>query len=145
VILVDANLLIFAINEDSPFHVGARRWLDETLSGTTPVGLSWVVVLAFLRITTRQGIMGNPLPLEEALAYVSSWLEQPFVQPISPGHKHWPILRDLLKAVGTGGNLTSDAHLAALAAEYGSTVYSTDNDFQLFPGIHHVNPLALKP
>jgi len=145
VILVDANLLIFAINEDSPFHLAARQWLDETLSGTTRVGLSWVVIMAFLRITTRPGIMSKPLPLDEALAYVSSWLEQPFVRPISPGHHHWSILRDLLKAVGTGGNLTSDAHLAALAAEHGSPVYSTDNDFKLFAGIHHVNPLALNP
>jgi len=141
-ILVDANLLIYAIDSDSPPHAEARRWLEETLSGTTPVGLAWIVMLAFVRITTRAGILRNPLRPEEALAYVESWLEQPFVKTVAPGENHWPIFRNLTLAVGTAGNLTSDAHLAALAIEHGSPVYSTDNDFKRFAGIEHVNPLA---
>lgn len=141
-ILIDANLLIYAIDADSPLHRPARKWLEETLSGTTHVGLAWIVILAFLRITTRPGILVSPLPADEALSYVDSWLRQPYVTLVAPGEKHWPIMRNLIAATGTAGNLTSDAHLAALAIEQGFQVYSTDNDFRRFPGIEHVNPLA---
>lgn len=140
-ILVDANLLIYAVDADSPRHRSSRRWLEETLSGTTRVGLAWIVTLAFVRITTRAGIVRTPLRPEEALAYVNSWFDQPFVTPVAPGAHHWPIFRQLVTATGTAGNLTSDAHLAALAIEHGGTVYSTDNDFRRFPGVEHVNPL----
>ena len=141
-ILVDANLLIYAVDADSPRHRGAREWLEETLSGTTRVGLAWIVMLAFVRITTRSGIVRKPLSPESAFAYVDSWLDQPFVTTVAPGEHHWPLFRNLSLATGTAGNLTSDAHLAALAIEHGCAVYSTDNDFKRFPGIEHVNPLA---
>lgn len=141
-ILVDANLLIYAVDSDSPHHRAAKGWLEETLSGETHVGLAWVVVLAFLRITTRGDVVHRPLAAEQALAYVDSWLEQPFVRTVSPGESHWPVLRNLMAVSGTAGNLTSDAHLAALAIEHGSPVYSTDHDFGRFPGIRHINPLA---
>jgi toxin-antitoxin system PIN domain toxin len=142
VILVDANLLIYAIDRDSPHHREARIWLEEILSNTTPVGLAWIVTLAFLRVTTRAGIMHNPLPPERAIAYVDSWLAQPHVALVRPGEQHWPILRNLLQVSGTSGNLTSDAHLAALAIEQGYAIYSTDNDFRRFAGLTVVNPLA---
>jgi len=142
VILVDANLLIYAVDADSPHHRAARRWLEETLSGETPVGLAWVVILAFVRITTRAEIVRRPLSPEMALAYVDEWLGQPFVRPVGPGKGHWAILRNLLSTTGMAGNLTSDAHLAALALEGGWAVYSTDNDFRRFPGIQVVNPLV---
>jgi toxin-antitoxin system PIN domain toxin len=142
VILVDANLLIYAVDRDSVHHKAARHWLEETLSGTTRVGLAWVVILAFLRITTRGDVVRNPLSTEEALAYVDSWLQQPFVRTVSPAESHWPLLRTLMASSGTAGNLTSDAHLAALALEHGCAIYSTDHDFKRFPGIEHVNPLA---
>lgn len=141
-ILVDANLLIYAIDRDSPHHRKAHDWLEAILSNTTPVGLAWIVVLAFLRVTTRSGIMHNPLPPERAVSYVDSWLAQPHVTLVRPGERHWPILRNLLQATGTGGNLTSDAHLAALAIEQGYAVYSTDNDFRRFAGLTVVNPLV---
>jgi len=142
VILIDANLLIYAIDADSPSHQKARRWLEQALSGTTRVGLPWIVILAFLRVVTHPRIMRNPLPAEEALAYVESWIEQPFVENIGPGQHHWSILQNLLRSTGTAGNLTSDAHIAALALEHGYSVYSADNDFKRFPGITHINPLA---
>jgi hypothetical protein len=142
VILVDANLLIYAVDADSPRHREARAWLEETLSGSRRVGLAWVVILAFLRITTRAGILHRPLPPDRALAYVDSWLEQPFVRAIGPGAHHWAVLRTLLATTGTAGNLTSDAHLAALALEHGAAVYSTDRDFARFAGVEHVDPLA---
>lgn len=140
-ILVDANLLIYAINSDAPCHSAARAWLSETLSGTTAVGLPWVCLLAFLRLTTRRGILARPLDVNAALDYVDSWLNQPFVHPVRPGEGHWAILRSLIRRSGTAGNLTSDAHVAAMALERGATVYSADYDFRRFPGVEHVNPL----
>jgi toxin-antitoxin system PIN domain toxin len=110
VILVDANLLIYAIDTDSPQHERARPWLERVLSDAAPVGLPWVVILAFVRITTRAGIMRRPLAPADALAYVDSWLRQPCVEVVAPGEQHWPILRRLLEASGTAGNLTSDPH-----------------------------------
>jgi hypothetical protein len=141
VILVDANILIYAVNSDASQHQEARRWLEQILSGTTEVGLAWIVILAFLRITTRAGIMARPLNRGDALAYVDSWLEQPYVRLVAPGDKHWPIYRNLLNATGTAGNLTSDVHLAALAIEHGAEIYSADYDFRRYTGINHVNPL----
>jgi toxin-antitoxin system PIN domain toxin len=141
VILVDANVLIYAIDADSPHHPLARRWLEEALSGTRPIGFAWVVILAFLRLTTRTGILRKPLPPERAMAYVDEWLEQPYVAAVGPGQGHWPILRKLLRDSGTAGNLTSDAHLAAVALELGASICSTDGDFERFPGIERINPL----
>ena len=141
-ILVDANLLIYSVDASSPRHAAAKAWLEETLSGNTPVGLPWTVILAFLRITTRPGIFASPLTPEQAMDYVDGWLQQPYVKAVSSGDGHWPVLRNLLRTTGTAGNLTSDAHIAALALEHGYAVYSTDNDFRRFPGIEHVNPLA---
>lgn len=141
-ILVDANLLIYAVDADSPHHAKARLWLEETLSGTTRVGLAWVVLLAFLRLTTHPAVMRRPLAVESAMGYVDGWLGQPFVELVGPGEKHWPLLRTLLAATGAAGNLTSDAHLAALSLENGAEIYSTDRDFGRFPGVRHLNPLA---
>lgn len=141
-ILVDANLLIYAVDRDSPHHAPARRWLEAALSGSESIGLPWIAALAFVRITTHPGVMRKPLSIESALGYVDGWLQQPVVNLIGPGEKHWPILRNLLTASGAAGNLTSDAHLAALAIEHGATVVSTDNDFRRFAGVTHVNPLA---
>ena len=141
-ILVDANLLIYVVNLNALHHERARGWLEETLSGTTSVGLPWICLLAFLRITTRPGILAHPLQAHEAIGFIQSWLDQPFVALIAPGDGHWPILRHLLRETGISGNLTSDAHLAALAVERGASVYSADHDFKCFPGVNHVNPLA---
>ena len=141
-ILVDANLLIYAIDADSPHHRQARRWLEDMLSGTTRIGLPWIVVLAFLRITTREGILVRTLTPAAAIAYVDAWLSQPNVELVVPGPSVWPVFRGLTLASGTAGNLSSDAHLAAMAIERGATVCSTDNDFKRFPGLLYVNPLA---
>ena len=140
-ILVDANVLIYAIDADSPHHRPARRWLEGALSGTTPVGFAWIVILAFLRLTTRSGILRKPLPPERAMAFAEEWLAQPYVRAVGPGQGHWPILRKLLQDSGTAGNLTSDAHLAAVALELGASICSTDGDFERFPGVERINPL----
>ena len=140
-ILVDANLLIYAVNRDAKQHKQARRWLEQALSGSMVIGLAWIVILAFIRVTTRSGIMARPLHYTQALAYVEAWLNRPQVQLLSPGEHHWPIFRSLLSSTGSAGNLTSDAHLAAFAIEYGAEIYSADYDFCRFNGVTHVNPL----
>lgn len=141
-ILPDANLLIYAVNQDTSHHEAARSWLEKTLSGTTPVGLPWLVLIAFIRLTTNPHIFESPLPPESALGVVSGWLEQPCVVLVNPGDRHWLVLSRLLRREGTAGNLTNDAHLAALAIEYDATLYSADNDFRRFDGLDYVNPLA---
>ena len=141
-ILVDANLLIYAIDSDSPRHTEARAWLEGVLSGTIAVGLAWIVILAFLRITTRPGILRKPLSPEQAMAFVDEWLDQPYVTAVGPGERHWQVLRNLLRATGTAGALVPDAHLAAMGIELGAAIHSTDPDFQRFPGIEHVDPLG---
>lgn len=138
--LVDANVLIYAVNSDAPHHERSRHWLEAALSGNDRIGLSWSVLLAFLRITTRRGILERPLRIDDALAYIDSWLAHPAVEIPTPGSSHWPILRALIASSGTAGNLTSDAHLAALAIEGGWTLVSTDNDFRRFSGLDFLNP-----
>jgi toxin-antitoxin system PIN domain toxin len=140
-ILIDANLLIYAYNQNSPQYRRAYTWLEEILSGDTPVGLPWIVIIAFLRISTHDKLMPNPLSPEQALKCVDAWLQQPYVTPLAPGERHWSILSSLLRESGTAGNLTNDAHIAAIAIEHGYTVYSADNDFKRFAGLRHVNPL----
>jgi toxin-antitoxin system PIN domain toxin len=142
VILLDANLLIYAVDADSPHHKRARRWLERTLSGDTLVGLPWIVILAFVRITTRAGILRTPLSIEHAVAFIDEWLAQPYVSLIGPGEAHWLVFKNLLIGGGAAGNLTSDAHLAALAIEHGCEIASSDNDFRRFTGVTLVNPLV---
>ncbi len=141
-ILVDADLLIYAVNLDLPQHKAARAWLEKTLSGTEPVGLPWLVVLAFLRLCTNPRVFAAPMTLERALAYIDEWLALAVVSLVEPGVRHWTILRALLAQTGTAGNLTTDAHIAALALEGGHTICSADHDFRRFPGLRHFNPLA---
>ena len=141
-ILIDANLLIYAIDSSSPHHHAARDWLESVLSGVDEVGLTWNVILAFLRIVTHPAVVRQPLSADAALAYVDSWLEQPCVRTVVPGTKHWLIFRSLLRSTGTAGNLASDAHLAALALEHDCELHSSDHDFKRFPGVRHVNPLT---
>ena len=141
-ILVDTNLLVYATDADSPHHPRARAWLEELLSSAAPVGFAWLVILGFMRVTTRPGVLRRPYTPEQALDFVDEWLALPSVSLVAPGDHHWPLLRNLLKTTGTAGNLVPDAHLAALAIEHGCAIYSTDYDFKRFPGVEHVNPLA---
>jgi toxin-antitoxin system PIN domain toxin len=142
VIIPDINLLIHAYNADSPLHSKARRWWEETLSDPAPVALPWVVILGFIRITTHPRVMANPLPVDTACAHAEAWLRQPQVFLLHPGDRHESHLFQLLRQLGSGGNLTTDAHLAALAIEHQAVLNSTDADFTRFPGLRWVNPLA---
>ena len=141
-ILVDANILIYAVNSSAPLHDKAKQWMEATLSGNETVGLSWTVILAFLRLTTRPGIFSKPLSIETALDVIDGWLTQPSVVALEPTSQHVRILGDLLLPFGTGGNLTSDAHLAAIAIGHGAELCSSDNDFGRFPRLRWRNPLS---
>ena len=139
--LVDLNLLIYAVNRDAPQHAAARRWWENCLSGTDPIGLAWAVILGFLRITTHPRVMPHPMTSEQAIDVVDDWLCQPVVHVVSPTERHWDIFRQLVKPLGTAGNLTMDAHLAALAVEHGATLCSTDVDFSRFRMLQWTDPL----
>lgn len=140
-IVVDVNLLIYAVNHDSPDHENAKSWLESALSGSETVGLPWIVLLAFLRLTTRPGFFRKPLKINAAFDLIDAWLEQPSVTVPEPTARHPRTMRDLITPLGTGGNLTSDAYLAALAIEHGAELCSTDNDFARFPRLRWRNPL----
>src|SRR5215472_3751613 len=116
-IVFDVNLLIYAVNQDSPDHQKAKSWLEAAVSGTETVGLPWIVLLAFLRLTTRPGLFQNPLDVETAFDLIEGWLQQPSVTVPEPTPGHLRTLRDLVLPLGTAGNLTSDGHIAALAIE----------------------------
>ena len=133
--IVDANVLICSVNSSVDQHGPAKSWLDASLSGVEPVGFAWIALLAFLRLTTKAGILPSPLGVGTAVDIVDGWLAQPAAHVINPGPRHGEILGNLLRVAGTGGNLTTDAHLAALAIEYGAELWSFDSDFRRFAGL----------
>lgn len=139
--LPDVNLLLYAVDESSPRHAGARAWLEEALSGSETVAFTWTVLLAFVRLVTQPRVFESPLTAGEALELVDSWLAQPCATVVHPTSRHTAVLRDLLEPLGTAGNLTTDAHLAALAIEHGAELCSADADFSRFPGLRWANPL----
>jgi hypothetical protein len=140
-ILVDANILIYAYNPAAEQHAAAKRWLEHAVAGPTPVRLAWVTVLAFVRIMTHSQVFRRPLSLAEAVHIVDQWLAHPAVALLEPGDRHWSILRRLLLDGQAAGPLSTDAHLAALAVEHGATLLTTDRDFARFPGVTVVDPL----
>lgn len=141
-ILVDANILLYAEDSLSPHHELARDWWDTQLSGVAPVCLCWPVITAFLRIGTNPRLHRRPLTQAEACTRVQSWLDQHCVRLIKPTEAHWPTFQNLIRASNAIGNLVSDAHLAALAIEHNSELCSTDTDFARFRGLKWRNPLA---
>lgn len=139
--IIDLNLLIYAVNRDAPDHDTARSWWESCLCGTETIGLPWAVLLGFLRITTHPKIMPNPITSGQAVELVEDWLRQPPVQVIAPTDRHWSIFRQFVSDFGTAANLTTDAHIAALAVERGAVLYSSDNDFSRFRHLQWINPL----
>ncbi len=141
--LVDANVLLYSVNEEDPHHAEAKSWLDTALSETETIGFSWVVVLAFLRVSTRSAAFVSPFSIDEAVAQLDAWLSQPPAVIVEPTRRHPGLVGGLLQSVGTAGNLVNDAHLAALALEHGATVVSYDSDFGRFRGVRWATPSAL--
>jgi toxin-antitoxin system PIN domain toxin len=140
-ILPDVNLLVYAHDETSKYHPKARQWWENQLNGSQMIGLSWVALLGFIRLLTNPRIYQNPYSPAEILAIVKTWLEQPHVKIIHPSEQHFTLLSNLIEQIGTAGNLTTDAHLAALAIERGLILQTTDADFARFPGLKWNNPL----
>lgn len=140
--LPDVNLLLYAVDASAPRHRAARRWLEERLSGTETFAFAWVVLLAFIRLSTNPRVFETPLEPQEAFDLVEGWLAQPCATIVHPTDRHATLLRELLGPLGTAGNLTVDAHLAALAIEHGAELCSSDRDFSRFPGLRWTDPLA---
>ena len=141
-ILVDANLLIYAHVDSYPQHERARQWLDEQLNGYDPVGLPWNSLLAFLRLVTNPRVFEQPGTMIHAWSQVVAWLGCEPVRVPQPGDRHAEILGELLTGTGVHANLVPDAHLAALAIEHGLTLCSSDGDFARFPRLRWMNPLS---
>jgi hypothetical protein len=141
-IVPDINLLVHAYNSESRVHGAERAWWEGLLNGTQTVGLAWVTVLGFIRIATHRQVFAQPLPVPGACAHVRAWLAQPCVTIVHPGDRHADILIGLLEQLGTAGNLTTDAHLAALCIEHQAEMHSTDADFARFAGLRWSNPVA---
>jgi toxin-antitoxin system PIN domain toxin len=141
--IVDANVLLYAVNTASEHHRASLRWLDSALSGADSVGFSWVPLLAFVRLSSKEGLFPHPLPPDEAIGRVADWLAAPSAALVNPTARHAQILTGMLAQVGTGGNLVNDAHLAALAVEYRAGIVSYDSDFGRFDGVRWHRPDAL--
>ncbi len=138
--VVDANVLLYAVNPAVPHHESAVAWLDTALDGEDNVGFAWNALLAFVRISTNPRLLPLALSADEAMAQVHEWLSAPSAHVLSPGERHAEILERLLVARGQAANLVNDAHLAALAIEHRATVVTYDRDFADFDGVRSSRP-----
>ena len=136
----DVNLLPYATFTNFPQHERAKQWWNGALSSPKPVGIGHVIILGFVRLSTSAKVFSTPLTVEQAIEVVDGWLSQPNVQMIAPSESHWENLKAMLRSSHAGSNLTTDAHIAALAADYGLVIHSNDADFSRFPNIKCVNP-----
>jgi uncharacterized protein len=134
-LLPDVNVLVHAVNASAKEHAEASAWLRSALEEGPGLALAWVSMLGFLRLSTRPGIYAAPLPVPRALSIVDAWLQAPGAVVVQPGPRHAELLGALLRQAGTAGNLTTDAHLAALAQEHGAAIGTFDRDFQRFSGV----------
>jgi uncharacterized protein len=142
VILVDANLLLYAYNASAPEHERAKTWLAARLSDPAPLAMSWWTLSAFLRLSTHRRIYPAPLSIEEANSAVAAWLERPMVVLLEPGPRFWSIARQLLEESNARGPLVADALIAALCLEHGATLATHDTDFRRFPDLSTVDPIV---
>lgn len=140
--LVDLNLLLYAVNRDTPEHERARAWWEQALGGDDPVGLAWVVVLGFLRLSTHPKVFPRPLTVATAATKVNTWLARENVRPVREKDDHWATLRSIIEDAGTAANLTTDAHLAALAMSHDAVLASSDTGFARIKGLRWKNPLS---
>ena len=140
--LVDANLLLYAVDERSPFHERSLGWLTSSLNGARRVGIPWMSLIAFMRISTNLRAADRPLSPSEAAGFVKDWLAAEVVWNPAPGPRHGEILLELVECGQLSGNLISDAHLAAIAIEHGLVLASNDSDFSRFDGLRWENPLV---
>ncbi len=140
-IVLDANILLYAYDTTSAHYAKARAWLEETMSGGTSIGIPWQTVMAFLRIVTNPHLPGERFTAEDAVQVVDEWIGQPNVRLLAPGDAHWPTLREMIIGGQIRGPLMTDAQLAATTIEHGGVLHTTDRDFARFPGLRWINPL----
>lgn len=140
--IIDVNILIYAVDRDSQYHSKVLPWWESALNGDEPIGLAWITLLGFVRMSTNPKVFAKPLATMDALRFVEKWLDHPTTVVVGEAEDHWSRVGDLLKQVGTAGDLTTDAHLAAIAISYDATTASCDADFAKFPGLRWENPLA---
>ncbi len=143
-IIIDANILLYAYDSSSVLHLKARIWLERVLSSGEPVGLPWQSAAAFLRIVTNPRLPGERWTVEEAAQIVDEWSAQPNLRLLGPGEHHWPLLRQVMIDGQARGPLITDAQMAAITIEYGGVLHTTDRDFARFPGLRWRNPLSEK-
>ena len=141
-IVLDANILLYAYDAACPEYERAHEWVEMVFSGEEPIGLPWQTVSAFLRVHTNSRLPGDRFSMEEAVQVIDQWLQLPQVQLLVTGQRHWNLFRRMLLEGQVRGPLTTDAELAALTIEYGGVLYTTDRDFARFPGLRWVNPLV---
>ncbi|HEX4425182.1 MAG TPA: type II toxin-antitoxin system VapC family toxin [Terriglobales bacterium] len=141
-IILDANILLYAYDSGSPHHGKARSWIEKVFSGSELVGLPWQTTSAFLRIMTNAKLPGERFSVEDAAQIVDRWMEQPNVRILPPGEDHWPLFRQMMVEGQAPGALVTDAQLAALTIEFGGVLHTTDRDFARFPGLRWKNPLS---
>lgn len=139
-VIVDANVLLYAVDLESAYHERSRSWLDTSLAGAEAVGFAWIALLSFIRIGTNASILANAMTADEATGQVEAWLAAPAAVIAQPTPRHSALLRGLLRDTGTAGNLTTNAHLAVLALEHGADIVSYDRDFARYPGVSHRLP-----
>jgi len=137
----DANIVLYAYNEDAPQHTRAKQWIEEQFSLPVSFGLSWQVITAFLRISTNPRAFPQPFDLAEAIEIVDEWIALPNIEILTPTGNHWTIFQSLIVEGNTKAALMMDAHLAALAIEHGTTLATTDRDFSKFSSFKTINPL----
>jgi toxin-antitoxin system PIN domain toxin len=141
VIILDANILLYAYDSASPHHRGARAWIERVFSSSSPIGLPWQTISAFLRIMTHPKVPGARFSIAETVQIVDGWLEQPNIRPLGPGEDHWVSFRQAIIEGQALGPLITDAQLAALTIAHGGVLHTTDRDFSRFPGLRWKNPL----
>jgi toxin-antitoxin system PIN domain toxin len=142
VIVLDANILLYAYDARSQHHLKAQAWVERVFTGPELVGLPWQVISAFLRIMTNPRLPGSRFTVDEAVGITALWVDQPNVRTLAPTERHWGLFRQMIVEGQAAGALVSDAHLAALTIEHGGVLHTTDRDFARFPGLRWKNPFA---
>ena len=140
-IIPDITLLVYAHNDQAPAHAAARKWWESLMNGTTPVGMPWLCLSGYVRLMTHPRVLVRPMEVEDAVGHVRQWLARPVVRVIHPGSRFADLFFGFLGELGSAGNLTTDAQLAALAVENQADLHSCDTDFARFPGLRWLNPL----
>jgi len=139
--VLDLNILLYLVNRDASQHDSVRQWWENCINSGEPIGLCWIVILGFVRLSTRASIFVSPFTRSQAIEKVETWLALPNIRLVTETENHWQLLKELLSEAAAGPNVTTDAHLAALAIGYGASLVSCDADFVRFKRVRWEDPL----